>query len=92
MTGNNPSALVKFYDPETGRELAPYDFPNAALRVSPVTGSFGIPNYDAVKLTQTALTDAWGFYTGGLGGTLLSTITVTFTDATKATIDTVVKT
>lgn len=51
-----------------------------------------IPIFDATQLTQTSVTDVWTFYTGGIGGTLVATVTITYTDTTKATISTVVKT
>jgi len=51
-----------------------------------------IPEYDSVQLAQTTLTDVWTFYSGGLAGTLVATVTITYTDSTKATIFTVVRT
>jgi len=51
-----------------------------------------IPTYDAAQLTQNATQDIWTFYDGGLAGTLVATVTITYTDGTKATISTVVKT
>jgi hypothetical protein len=51
-----------------------------------------IPIFDATSLAQTSTTDTWTFYTGGLAGTLVATVTITYTDSTKGTIATVVKT
>lgn len=48
--------------------------------------------YDYISLAQATLTDTWTFKSGGAGGTTVATVTVTFTDATKATISTVAKT
>jgi len=48
--------------------------------------------YDACSLAQTATVDTWTFYTGGLAGTLVNTVTITYTDSTKTTISNVVKT
>jgi hypothetical protein len=48
--------------------------------------------YDYVSLAQATLTDTWTFKKGGAGGTLVATVTITFTDATKGTISTVAKT
>lgn len=55
-------------------------------------GGLAVPTYDATALAQNATQDIWTFFTGGLGGTLVATITITYTDATKATISTVVRT
>ena len=63
-----------------------------AIDFDPQVVGFSIPNYDAVALNQTALTDTYTFFRGGLAGALQATITITFTDATKATISTVLKT
>lgn len=52
----------------------------------------GIPIYDYVSQAQATLTDTWSFKTGGSGGTLVATVTITYTDSTKATISTVAKT
>lgn len=51
-----------------------------------------LPIFDATGLSQTSLQDVWTFYTGGLLGTLVATVTIIYTDATKATIVSVVKT
>jgi len=45
-----------------------------------------IPEFDSLSLAQTSTTDVWTFYVGGLAGTLVSTVTITYTDSTKATI------
>ena len=52
----------------------------------------GLPFYDYIKQVQAALTDTWTFYTGGAGGTLVATIVITYTDASKAVILNVAKT
>jgi len=64
---------------------------NGNLLTNAING-LGLPKYDAVSLAQTTLTDIYTFYTGGLSGTLVATITLTYTDATKATIANVVRT
>jgi hypothetical protein len=71
-----------------GSNVSVTNFPN----VQKVTSGFSVPAYDYVALTQGATTDAWAFYLGGAGGTLLNTITLNYTDVTKATIANVVKT
>ena len=51
-----------------------------------------IPIHDYISLAQNTTQDIWSFKTGGSGGTLVSTITVTYVDSTKAVISTVAKT
>ena len=51
----------------------------------------GVPQHDAVSQSQDATHDVWSFYTGGLAGTLVATVTITYTDGTKTTITSVVK-
>jgi hypothetical protein len=51
-----------------------------------------IPIFDYCALAQNATQDIWTFKTGGAGGTLVATVTITYTDATKVTISTVAKT
>lgn len=45
-----------------------------------------IAGYDTATLTQASTTDTYKWYQGGTGGTLLSTMTITYTDSTKATV------
>lgn len=57
-------------------------------------GSFlqGI-SFDALSATYpNALTEIYEYYDGGLAGTLVATVTVVYTDATKTAVSTVVKT
>lgn len=51
-----------------------------------------IPMYDYVSLAQNATQDIYSFKSGGSGGTLVATVTITYTDSTKATLSTVAKT
>jgi hypothetical protein len=51
-----------------------------------------IPIYDYAALAQGSTTDVWTFKTGGAGGSLVATVTITYTDSGKGTISTVVKT
>jgi hypothetical protein len=57
-------------------------------------GAFNAPtNSDAIAATYPSSTqEVYKFYTGGLAGTLLMTLTVNYTDATKAVLLNVVKT
>lgn len=58
-----------------------------------VGGLLGGITYDYVGVTYpTATTEAYAFRLGGSGGTLLATITLTYTDATKANLSSAEKT
>jgi len=64
---------------------------------STITGSIEVAglipeSYDYVSLTQATLTDVWTFYTGGSGGTLVATVTITYTDSGKETISNIART
>jgi hypothetical protein len=45
--------------------------------------------FDYITLTQTTTSDVWNYYLGGSGGTLRATVTINYTDSTKATIQSV---
>ena len=48
--------------------------------------------FDAVDVQQTSATvETYVFKTGGIGGTTVATIVVTYTNSTKSNIDTVVR-
>lgn len=49
-------------------------------------------HYDSFSLAVTTTTDTYSFFSGGLAGTLVKTVTITYTDDTKATISTAVAT
>jgi hypothetical protein len=59
-----------------------------SLQTSGVAG-FTIPRADSITQTQNATQDIWTYR---FGATVVTTITITYTDATKATISTVVQT
>lgn len=52
----------------------------------------GLKAYDYVSNVSTPTTDTFTFKTGGAGGTVIATIALVFTDATKGTLSTVTKT
>lgn len=56
-----------------------------------VVNGFSVKAYDYVSLTQASTTDTYTFKSGGSGGTTVATIVITYTDSTKATLSTVVK-
>jgi len=51
-----------------------------------------IPIFDYCAQSQSATQDVWTFNTGGVGGTLVATVTINYVDATKAVITNVAKT
>ena len=51
-----------------------------------------LPNFDYASLSQSSTQDVWSFKSGGAGGTLVATITINYTDATKVTITNVTRT
>lgn len=55
-------------------------------------GSFLPFEFDHVTQSTTTTTDTYTYRTGGSGGTVVGTVVVTYTDSTKCTIDTVVRT
>jgi hypothetical protein len=57
----------------------------------PTKSGLAIPLHDAIEYTPAATTDTYEFFVGGLAGTLVSTVLITFTDATKAVLQSVVR-
>jgi len=72
---------------------SPTDSGNVAVRT---TGSGSIIDgvvYDAIDVRYpSATTETYEYYSGGIGGDLLATVTVTYTDSTKCDISSVVRT
>lgn len=48
--------------------------------------------WDYVSQSQDATTDTWVFKSGGAGGATVATVTIVYTDATKAVISSVART
>lgn len=58
-----------------------------------ITSGLIMPSYDYISAAYPLTTqEVYTFKTGGSGGTTVATITVNYTDATKANISTVAKT
>lgn len=91
MLGNQQLYSISHYT-VNGVRVDPYDAPNDAIRVNAVAGGISLPNYDYVAQAQDATHDIWTFKTGGVGGTVVATVTITYTDATKVVISEVVRT
>jgi hypothetical protein len=64
------------------------------VRVTDVAGNSMVPSvWDYLKVTYPlGTTEVYTFKTGGSGGTTVSTVTVVYTDSTKANVDTVTRT
>jgi hypothetical protein len=58
----------------------------------PVISGLGVPAHDAVTASFGATTDTYTYKTGGVSGTTVSTVVITYTDATKAVLQSVVRT
>lgn len=64
-----------------------------AVRVTQAGGFAADPATDAIGVTYPdAVTSVYSYYTGGLAGTLIMTVTLIFTDATKSNLVSAVKT
>jgi hypothetical protein len=74
--------VVIYADPTTHR-----------LYVDSLTSGLKLPDFDYVSMTiAPAGTETYLFYTGGAGGTLVATIVIVYTDATRTDISTITKT
>jgi hypothetical protein len=47
--------------------------------------------FDSIACTYTSTTDVYKLYTGGVAGTLVETITVTYSDSSKQQVTSIVK-
>lgn len=77
-----------------------------ATRMKPLPGKMNVTNpdgslvaipfipykYDYIAVTPGSTTDTYKFYSGGLVGTLVSTVVLTYTDSTKSTLANVART
>lgn len=62
----------------------------ASIRTFDVSGMLSGISYDAIDIQQTSSTvETYVFKTGGLSGTTVKTIVITYTDSTKADLNTV---
>lgn len=73
--------LLPAYDVEV------VDGSSASSKIQVFTSGFSLPKYDYIAVTYPIATqDVYTFKTGGSGGTTVSTITLTYTDSTKASL------
>ena len=85
-----------------GLQVKQFDGSNLRVRVEGGQGDTPIPtarqnslvtaSYDYLSLSSGTTTDTWSYRTGGASGRLVSTVVITYTDSTKATISTVART
>jgi hypothetical protein len=66
-----------------------WDSVNGVLKTK---AALGLPIYDYAALVSAATTDTWTYRLGGAVGSVVATVVVTYTDSTKATILTVLRT
>ena len=59
------------------------------VATSPLVGSGA---FDAIVFSATSTSDVFAYKAGGISGTLVSTVTINYSDASKSTILNVVKT
>ena len=78
---------VRIYDPATG--VGNKISPEGALLT---TSGMSLPAYDYMGVSQTDTTDIYTYKTGGSGGTTVATMTITYIDSTKVTIQSISKT
>lgn len=70
-----------------------YEVTPNAIRVAPVGALNAPPTADTIVATYPSATvEVYSYKSGGVSGTLLATITVTYTNASKNFISTVVRT
>lgn len=70
----------------------PHVMPSPTSIASTPTGVSFTTSGDAVTATYGATTDVWALRTGGVAGSVLQTITVTYSDVTKTAITSIVRT
>lgn len=85
-----PNYILPFKDPTTGKATQVTLNSNGAM---PVAGQLVNEYYDYIDVQQTSSNvDTYVYKSGGSGGTTVATVTVTYTDSTKANIDSIART
>lgn len=70
-----------------------YEEATDSVRVKQVAGVLVNEQYDAITVTYpTSSSEAYAFRSGGVSGTVVATVTVTYTSSAKTDLLTVVKT
>ena len=61
-----------------------FDPTTDSLRVEPISGQIVTEQYDYIAVTYpTTSQEVYTFHTGGVGGPIVATVTVNYTDSTK---------
>lgn len=69
-----------------------YNEDTGGLNVTPISGSLVSENFDYIAVSYPSATEeVFTYKSGGAGGTIVATITVTYTDGTKANVSSVEK-
>lgn len=98
VTGNNTGTLSAKLRGLSKILADVWDSTNHWLKVSiqnptiTTVNGIGLPAYDYVTYTSGSTTDTYVFKVGGSGGSTAATVTLTYTDSTKAVLSTVAKT
>lgn len=72
---------------------AAFDDASGTLNISPLGGSLVSEVYDYLAVTYpTTASEQYVYKSGGVGGTTVATVLVTYTDATKTVLTSVAKT
>jgi hypothetical protein len=75
------------------QRVAPYGFDGSNWQRQPVLGAGLVTQaWDAVGAVTNTNVLTLSYYRGGLAGTLINTVTLTFTDSTLSTLVSIVKT
>lgn len=84
-----PAALYAKRDPASD-DVYPVLVTSSGVLLS--GSGIGIPAWDYLSLSISSATETYTFKTGGASGTTVATVTIVYTDATRADILTVTKT
>lgn len=77
---------------KSAEQVIPGNNTNLYLKVGTISGLLGGAIYDTLIPTFGATTDTWEYRKGGLTGDIIATVTITYTNGTKAVIQSVVRT
>lgn len=70
-----------------------YEEDDDAIRVKPIAGSLVTELFDAITVTYPSSTvEVYAYRTGGVSGSIVATVTVTYTTSTKDVLTSVVRT
>lgn len=86
-------APTKTGDNIAAKRVASYSWNGFSWERTAPTGGLVPVAYDAITYTATSTSvDTYNYYTGGTGGTLVATLTITYIDSSHNTLVSVVRT